>query len=230
MVGGPCYLEIAAPFEKIAYGYCEVNCHLVNFHMVLPMAALSELVQTIAAVEGIDAERVGAIARAVREAGLIATHGRGPSAAQMMEKDAANLLIAVNVADTARTAPEMVSKYRTLLAGGKKQSTEFGHELEKLIFAAKNGSIPEYCMGFVRAFGKSGEPLGMRKFPRDHYRFEIQFKKPNAVVVIKLTTTAIVIFKAPDYGPGIRRRDVDRYEHVAISHRTILRVGDVLRG
>lgn len=68
------------------------------------MATLENLVATIAEVQGIGAERVRAIARAVREAGLIAKHGRGTSAAEMSETDAANLLIAVNVADTARTS------------------------------------------------------------------------------------------------------------------------------
>ena len=42
------------------------------------MATLSQLVDVVAAVEGLDRERVGAIARVVREAGLIATRGTGP--------------------------------------------------------------------------------------------------------------------------------------------------------
>ena len=85
--------------------------------MVGLVATLEKLVAAIADVEGIDAERVRAIARAMREADLIATRGRGKSAAPMSERDAANLLIAVNVADTARTAPWA---FRCLTASGWK--------------------------------------------------------------------------------------------------------------
>ena len=45
------------------------------------MATLSALVDTIAAVEGIDPATVTLVARHIREARLIRTGGRGPSAA-----------------------------------------------------------------------------------------------------------------------------------------------------
>ena len=56
------------------------------------MTTLSQLVDVVAAVEGLDGDRVAAVARAVREAGLIATYGRGTSAAKMGLADAANFL------------------------------------------------------------------------------------------------------------------------------------------
>lgn len=85
----------------------------------------SRLVDVVAALAGLDVDRVGALARAIREAELIATHGRGTSAAKMGVADAANLLIAVNAADTARGAPDLVRRYRALRTNDKKQ-LEFG--------------------------------------------------------------------------------------------------------
>ena len=76
------------------------------------MATLSQLVDVVAHVEGLNRDRVGAIARAVREAELIATYGRGTSAGHTGLTDAANLLIDVNAAETARSAPEVVRRYR----------------------------------------------------------------------------------------------------------------------
>jgi hypothetical protein len=96
------------------------------------MATLSQLVGIIATVEGLDRERVGAIARAVREAELIATHGRGTSAAHMGEAYAANLLIAVNAAETARIAPEIVRRYRASRTNNRRQ-LQFGATLEQMI-------------------------------------------------------------------------------------------------
>src|ERR1700704_3688635 len=78
------------------------------------MTTLSELVNTIAKVEGIDPATVTLIARSVREAGFITTGGRGPSAARMTYRDAANLIIAVNASPTAREAPHTVQVYRAL--------------------------------------------------------------------------------------------------------------------
>ena len=85
------------------------------------MTTLSQLVDVVAAVEGLDGDRVAAVARAVREAGLIATYGRGTSAAKMGLADAANLLIAVNAAETARGAPEIVRRYRASRTNNNKR-------------------------------------------------------------------------------------------------------------
>src|SRR6516225_3304479 len=78
------------------------------------MATLSQLVEAIAEVEGMDSATVALIARTVREAGLITTGGRGPSAGKMTVADAANLLIAVNTSASAHEAPDRVRKYRQL--------------------------------------------------------------------------------------------------------------------
>jgi hypothetical protein len=80
------------------------------------MATLSELVETIARVEGLDSSAVNLVARYVREAGLITTGGRGSSAATMFVTDAANLLIAVNATTAAVDAAKITRTYRALEA------------------------------------------------------------------------------------------------------------------
>ena len=114
------------------------------------MATLSLLVDIVATVEGLDRDRVGAIARAVREAELIATHGRGTSAAHMGVADAANLLIAVNAAETARSAPEIVRRYRASRTNNKRQ-LQFGATLEAIIAAAKTQRLADHLMDIVLA-------------------------------------------------------------------------------
>ena len=105
------------------------------------MATLSELVESVAKVEGMDPTTVGLIARNVREAGLISTRGRGRSAAIMNSADAANLLIAVNVAGTVREAAQAVRNYRRLEVS--KLRARLGDALEQLIEAASNNALPQ---------------------------------------------------------------------------------------
>src|SRR6266545_7726625 len=142
------------------------------------MSTLSQLVTAISTVEGIDAERVAAIARAVREHGLIRTSGRGTSAAQMSEPDAANLLIATNTADTARTAPAAVLQYRALQARRGKRESEFGSALEELISAAKREVLTDYVTKMIALMGARDHLLGKRRYPNEAYEFAITFEKP----------------------------------------------------
>jgi hypothetical protein len=117
-----------------------------------PMATLTELVETIADVEGIEPSSVNLIARYVREAGYIATHGRGTSAARMNVSDAANLLIGVNATTVATNAARTVSAYRELESyefrakgdprPAKKYGT-LGEALEQLVRATGMGELPE---------------------------------------------------------------------------------------
>jgi hypothetical protein len=193
------------------------------------MATLSELVATIAFVEGIDAERVGAIGRTIREHGLIRTSGRGTSAAQMSEHDAANLLIATSTADTARSAPAAVAQYRSLHAK-RKPTMEFGSELEELISAAKRECLADYITKMVALLGTRGHVLGRRRFPNEAYRFEIAFEKPVASVLF-----GIWVQNGPrNYIDFFDRRQPaaeahgDRRERTIITQRTILAVANVL--
>ncbi len=193
------------------------------------MATLSQLVTAIATAEGIDAERVAAIGRAIREDGLIRTSGRGTSAAQMEEGDAANLLIATNTADTARTASAAVKEYRKLQA--KRRPNLFGSELEELISAAKRKCLADYITKMVALLGTRGHRLGKRPFPNGEYRFEIEFEKPVPSVLL-----GIWVQDGPrDYIDFFDRRHAaneasgDRRERTRITQRTILAVATVLR-
>ena len=194
------------------------------------MATLTELVTAISSAEGIDAERVTALARAVREDGLIKTSGRGPSAAQMDERDAANLLIAANTADTARTAPDMVKQYRSLQAKRGKQSSDFGSELEALLSAAKMQVIGDYVTKVVSLLGTRRHFLGKRRYPDDAYQFEITFEKPIAAVFLHVgaRTSRDDMIYFHDREANIEAAG-DRRESTKITQRTIFAVASVLR-
>jgi hypothetical protein len=196
------------------------------------MATLSQLVTAIATVEGVDVERVAAIGRAVREHGLIRTSGRGSSAAQMSEPDAANLLIATNTADTARTAPAAVAQYRALQAR-RKRTSQFGSELEELISAAKRECLADYVTKMVALLGTRGHVLGRKRFPNETYRFEIEFEKPVPGVFVGISNSNAshrdyISFGDPPRQPS-SEASVDRTEKTRITQRTILAVADVLR-
>jgi hypothetical protein len=193
------------------------------------MATLSELVTAIANVEGIDAERVGAIARAAREEGLIRTSGRGTSAAKMEERDAANLLIATNTAETARAAPAAVLEYRTLQAKRGKTERDFGNALEELISAAKRESLADYVTNIIALLGTVGH-LGERRYANEAYEIVITFSKPIPHVQLHIGASN----RRPDFIVFTNRREPrvkagDRFENTNITHRTILAVADVLR-
>ncbi|OKO92174.1 hypothetical protein AC629_01180 [Bradyrhizobium sp. NAS80.1] len=194
------------------------------------MATLSELVAAIAAVEGVDAERVTAIARAVREDGLIQTSGRGTSAAQMSETDAANLLIAANTADTARTAPAAVKKYRTLQA--KRRSSQFGNELEELISAAKRECLADHLTKMVALFGTPDHRFGKSTYTKMEYGFEIEFEKPVPSVRVHIWVSIDRQgdrFEFTDRRLPTTKTTGDRRERTTITQRTILAVANVLR-
>jgi hypothetical protein len=194
------------------------------------MPTLSQLVATIAATEGIDAERVTAIARAIREQDLIKTSGRGISAAQMSEPDGANLLIAVNTADTARTAPAAVVQYRALQAKWRKQTTEFGSELEELISAAKHGVLADYITKTVARLGTRGHILGRRRFPNEAYRLDIEFEKPVSSVLFGIGVQGdYIVIDFRDRRQTAADTTADRKERTRITQRTILAVAGVLR-
>jgi hypothetical protein len=196
------------------------------------MPTLSQLVTAIATAEGIDAERVTAIARVVRERGLIRTAGRGTSAAQMDERDAANLLIATNTADTARTAPTVVERYRTLQAKRKIRTSEFGSELEEMISAAKRECLADYVTKVIALLGTPGNLLGKRRFANEAYRFDIEFESPVPSVRVGISDASrhymdFLTFK--DQQQPATAVHGDRSEKIRITQRTILAVANVLR-
>lgn len=195
------------------------------------MATLESLVATIANVEGIGAERVRAIARALREADLITTRGRGTSAAEMTDRDAANLLIAVNVADTARAAPETVELYGRLRASSKTWSSNFGPELGSLISGVRTGTMADSVSSLVRLASERSR-LVSRRYDAENYEIEIRFQKPIPGAAIYVAAprgeqpdTIRFSQRAQDSSANAG----DRIVHIAITERTIVAVGELLR-
>jgi hypothetical protein len=196
-----------------------------SVRLAFGMATLSQLVDAIATVEGLDRERVGAIARAVREAELIATHGRGTSAAHMGVADAANLLIAVNAAETARSAPEIVRRYRASRTSNKKQ-LEFGPTFEGMIAAAGTRRLADHLMDL--GFGPAGDLREKLGHAREKFDLRIEFLGSRPLVVIECRIPISAMPKPLPFYPrdSTARAQADR--RISISHRTIHAIAENL--
>jgi hypothetical protein len=221
------------------------------------MATLTELVDTIAKVEGVDRSRVNLIARYIREAGLIETGGRGSSAANMSVADAANLLIGVNAATNASDAARVVRKYRAFEAYEARFEADptpastrglFGEAIEGLVEGACWGRLPE-------EFLRSDVSRDLREhFSRGHVQITLRFRKPDHSVTLRMSTrfhpdydptgdvseewrevgigqTLFVKFLPPGSRATRKKKVVpgDRVEETAIGFRTIAAVGKLLR-
>jgi hypothetical protein len=162
------------------------------------MATLSQLVETIAEVEGMDAATVSLIARNVREAGLIRTTGRGLSAAKMTVADAVNLLIAVNATVIAREAAQTLRNYRRLetvvertddavvrgyaRSARPAQRTRLGHALEQLIGIVSNRTVPQLYLS------STVPDLISQAFRREDVLIELMFYKPLPYACLNIST------------------------------------------
>jgi hypothetical protein len=145
------------------------------------MATLSELVDAIAAVEGIDPATVTLIARYVREAGLISTGGRGPSAAAMGLSDAANLLIGVNATTTAAESARTVSANRELEVFRAKTDPRpamkygtLGEAIEQLLHAIGVGKLPD------KFLGRGISPHLQEAFSRGEVEIDLKFRRSGS--------------------------------------------------
>src|SRR5918911_1452760 len=115
-----------------------------------PMADFAALVSALVECDDRDRTTLEHIGRALCEAGYIPTAQQGSDAAEMGFREAANLLIGANGADTLKEAGRAVEEYRSLVPGvslygdvGEPWSFEpwtfideasiFGEALEKLI-------------------------------------------------------------------------------------------------
>jgi hypothetical protein len=161
----------------------EVNPHLCCTQMAgRRMATLSELAATIAKAEGMDPATVALTARYVREAGFIEKRGRGPSAASMGVKDAANLLIAINAASSVGAAAAVVRDYRGLIAINDDSNVNgtFGEALELLIKSAIERKLPS-------TFLSEKVPDDTRDaFEREEIVISIRFERPTPSVFLEI--------------------------------------------
>jgi hypothetical protein len=161
-------------------------------------------VDTVATVEGLDPATVRLVARYIREVKLIAKRGRGPSAAAMGLRDAANLLIGVNATRVAAEAATAVSVYRELEAHEFRVAADprppvkyatLGAAIEQLLDAIGAGELPEQ-------FLDKGVPFDLQTaFAGGEVHVELKFR---------VTTTSaflgIAMVPEPD---AISRSDVE---------------------
>ncbi len=78
------------------------------------MGKLPALVSALASVDGRERASVDHVARTIRERGYITTGKRGGGAANMVAREAANLLIALNGADSPKEAGVAIDRFRSL--------------------------------------------------------------------------------------------------------------------
>lgn len=136
------------------------------------MAKLPALVSAVSVASDRDRSTIEHIARVIREAGLIPTTKRGPGAAEMGAREAANLLLGVAAADVPRAAPETIASLRGMrrLAHGVvananersaprprvyetiREAGDFGQALEALIEDA--GTISAFGRDMIRSTGE----------------------------------------------------------------------------
>jgi hypothetical protein len=217
------------------------------------MANLSELVEKVAEVEGIEVAAVTLIARHVREAGLIAMHGRGLSAAQMTRTDAANLLIAVNATGSAVHAPQAVRAYRRLQAvdfhgaAGPRPPVVVGtlaEAIEQLLAGTARDELPDPFMGqgvapdFQDAFGQGEVDIALR-FAKPMPRATLAMTRvvePDQTPETKRQWLAVLrpdislVFESPPSRapPKHTTPPGDRVEETTIGYRTLRAVGKLI--
>ncbi len=114
------------------------------------MTRLPQLIDQVSKTSGRDRASVEHCARAIREAGFITTTKRGVGAASMTARDAANLIIAANAAESTKEALQAVPQFRSLkkwystaetktfedVFARLKAAPTFGEALEELIESA----------------------------------------------------------------------------------------------
>jgi hypothetical protein len=210
------------------------------------MATLSELVEVIAKVEGVDRARVGWVGRSLREAGLVTKHGRGTSAAQMEWSDAANMLIAVNATRNAGDAARAASAFRRFRPDPypyqiSEMSRDFtlGEAIEQLLVAAGTSKPPTPFLGTTDYYDL------LDAFETGQVHLELRFKTSTPSALLRIAqpldgaipeVTALALLtvhfsprKARD--PPNTRKDErgDRVEETTIGYRTLREVGGLIR-
>lgn len=212
------------------------------------MAVISELVRTVAQVEKLEENFVSVYARSAREAGYISHHGRGKNAAQMLSRDATNLLIAVNASDLAKNSPETISAYRDLpiimgrflqnenkysLSNICHENSKFGEVLDALIMLCV-ASSEEDLLG-AAIYDGIGFPKGGVTKSEIVSRIDslismrISFFRPKAGVIISFRDTSNSELGGAIFGSEESLFDVERLVSVTISQKTLRAVGSVLR-
>jgi hypothetical protein len=225
--------------------------------MKLAMATLSEVVEVIAEVEGIDAATVAWVGRSLREAGLVTKRGRGPSAAQMGWSDATNMLIAVNATRNAAEAARAALRYRRFRPY-EDQFPEFwqdrmnrdftlGEAIEQLLVAAATSEPPTPFLGTTDYYEL------LEAFETGQVHVELRFRTNSPSVLLRVTPelrpapgfdeampelraamSALMLVhfsprKVRDPPSAEKRQSGDRLEETTIGFRTLSAVGKLIR-
>lgn len=199
------------------------------------MALLTELVASVAKVEGLPETFVAGIAKYLREAGHIRQGGRGLSAAKMLPRDAAALLIGVNATRLAKDAVEVFEAYAPLKWS---QNADDFPELSRLnlvrVVLSDSISLSEALTKLISLSvpeGMSTPPL-QSVFEKGDFWLNIRFLKPMNVVGIEVLDEAgdspAVMIRGSFLNREMKANESDRTDTVRITHRTILEVGKTL--
>lgn len=207
------------------------------------MAKLPALVTALSKCDERERTTLDHYARVIREAGLIPTTKRGSGAAEMTFREAANLLIAANTADTPKAAPLIVPQYRALIGqnysatdefhgvfGEVNEAKNFGDALEALI-----AGMPEVIVTFTRflfdAYGRPGRDMasvaqGMLNFG-EFINVEVSFFRPFPYAEIRIVAPGM---ETPVQGEWKFHADanlIDQglYRHPTGDRRTRITVG-----
>lgn len=119
------------------------------------MAKLPALVTALAEVDGRERKAVDHIARTIRERGYITTGKRGGGAAEMTPHEAANLLIALNGADTPKEGPIAIDRFRSLRQFFRGSSKDFRERVDSYDSQIK----PVQDLMDVHTFGEALDAL-----------------------------------------------------------------------
>lgn len=209
------------------------------------MAKLPALVNALTEVDERERPTLDHFARVIREAGLIPTTKRGSGAADMTTREATNMLIAVNTADSPKLAPVAVTHYRSLkgmnygpvrkpegIFGRINDASNFGEALEVLIEGAPEiqTSFSEFIDNAysnypeeVRATFKNGTHLANVEvsFSRPYPYAEIRVVAPGMNTPVQYEWKYMVdttIFMAGGY----RVAEKDRKTTVTVHLKTLL--------
>ncbi|MCJ2019162.1 hypothetical protein MKK84_17210 [Methylobacterium sp. E-065] len=213
------------------------------------MAFFNDLVRTIAAVEGMDEMTVRGIGIRIRDGGYISKSGRGLSAAQMNNRDKANLLIGVNASDTAIEAGDSVGHYRNLrLAQVWPPRPKFKGVIKDVFSSNRTfGSVMEDIVEFCASPISDMDVLGHHFTNGFNFKHEVltelddasgfdevitvalNFRKPEKTATIELKSAdADQIYLNVQYGLPSKEATSDRRDVTTITQKTLRAVGQLV--
>jgi hypothetical protein len=188
------------------------------------MVSPGQLIDAISSVTGASRSKVFVAHRNLREAGLIATGGRGPSAAKMTTIDAALILLALTSGSDLKACAASVERYRNLPLQDPHSSKFFKARTAGAALADVLEAIPDFEAGFTHPDGE------------DELVLEVRGPYPIVRLIYRKGGQSVpesYDFFEPDpqaFGldPEIIGGDLG-YAHF-LSQKTLLHIGKFLRG